>query len=53
LRSYEPAHKGIVVTELVAKCSLILADLNGGRLPYLIPPVIRFVEAGRAQDFNR
>lgn len=53
LRKYEPAHKGLVVSELVAKCQLILADLDEGQLPYLIPPVIRFVEMERAQDFNR
>ena len=53
LRRYEPAHRGLVVTELVAKCKLILADLDEGLLPYLIPPVIRFVEMDRAQDFNR
>ena len=53
LRSYEPAHRGLVVDELVGKCQLILADLNEGLLPYLIPPVIRFVEMDREQDFNR
>ena len=53
LATYEPAHRGIVVTELVAKCTLILADLNEGLLPYLIPPVLRFVEMERARDFNR
>ena len=53
LRKYEPAHRGLVVTELVAKCKLILADLDQGLLPYLIPPVIRFVEMDREQDFNR
>jgi hypothetical protein len=42
-----------VVGELVARCSLILDDLNEGLLPYLIPPVIRYVEMERAQDFNR
>jgi uncharacterized protein len=53
LRRYEPAHQGIVVTELVARCTLILEDLKEGLVPYLIPPVIRFVEMERAQDFNR
>ena len=42
-----------VLTELVARCDLILDELNEGLLPYLIPPVIRFVEMERAQDFNR
>lgn len=53
LEKYEPAHRGVVVGELVAKGKLILADLNEGLLPYLIPPVIRFVEMEREQDFNR
>ena len=53
LPRYEPAHRGLVVTELVAKCTLILADLNQGLAPYLIPPVIRFVDVDLAQDFDR
>lgn len=53
LTRYEPTHRGLVLTELVARCQLILDDLNQGLLPYLIPPVIRFVEMERAQDFNR
>ncbi|MBA3687243.1 MAG: DUF309 domain-containing protein [Chloroflexi bacterium] len=53
LRKYEPTHQGLVLTELVARCDLILDELNEGLLPYLIPPVIRFVEMERAQDFNR
>ncbi len=53
LARYEPAHRGVVVNELVAKGKLILVDLNAGLVPYLIPPVIRFVEMDRAQDFDR
>jgi hypothetical protein len=53
LRKYEPTHRGLVLTELIAKCTLTLSDLNEGRLPYLIPPVLRFVESDRSQDFNR
>ena len=53
LKKYEPAHRGLVVNELVAKGKLILVDLNEGLVPYLIPPVIRFVEMERTQDFNR
>lgn len=53
LRRYEPAHRGLVVNELVGKCKLILVDLDAGLLPYLIPPVIRFVEMEGRQDFNR
>ena len=53
LKKYEPAHRGLVVSELVAKGKQTLADLNQGLVPYLIPPVIRFVEMDRAQDFDR
>jgi hypothetical protein len=53
LKKYEPVHRGLVVTELVAKCTLILNDLKEGLVPYLIPPVIRFVDVERATDFNR
>jgi uncharacterized protein len=53
LRKYEPAHRGLVVDELDGKCQLILLDLDEGLLPYLIPPVIRFVEMDRERDFNR
>ncbi|HET7082771.1 MAG TPA: DUF309 domain-containing protein [Candidatus Limnocylindria bacterium] len=53
LQHYEPAHRGLVVNELVAKCKLILVDLDEGLLPYLIPPVIRFVDMEGRQDFNR
>jgi hypothetical protein len=53
LRRYEPAHRGLVVNELVGKCKLILVDLDEGLLPYLIPPVIRFVDMEGRQDFNR
>jgi uncharacterized protein len=53
LRPYMPTHRGIFVDEVVVRAERILAELNDGRLPYLIPPVIRFVEpdapdAGRA-----
>lgn len=44
LRRYQPTHQGIFVNELVGKSERILEDLESGILPYLIPPVIRFVE---------
>jgi hypothetical protein len=44
LRPYMPTHRGIFVDEVVVRAERILAELNDGRLPYLIPPVIRFVE---------
>lgn len=53
LKKYEPSYRDLLLTELVARCTLILEDLNQGLLPYLIPPVLRFVEMERARDFNR
>ena len=47
LRPYEPVHRGIVINELVGRGEPILDDLNAGLLPYLIPPVIRYVEMDR------
>jgi len=52
LRPYVPVHRGILVTELMGKGGRVLADLEEGQLPYLIPPVIRFVDAG-TPDFSR
>ena len=53
LATYEPAHRGLVVSELVAQGQLILNDLNQGLVPYLIPPVIRFAELETERDFSR
>ena len=44
LRPYQPAHHGIVINELVGRGDRILGELEAGRIPYLIPPVIRHVE---------
>ena len=52
LKPFQPAHRGIFVNELVGRAERILDDLNAGRLPYLIPPVIRFVELEQP-DFDR
>jgi hypothetical protein len=52
LRAYVPSHQGIFVNELIGKSKLILADLEAGHLPYLIPPVIRFTELDEP-DFSR
>jgi uncharacterized protein len=53
LRPYEPAHHGIFISELIGKGETLLEDLNEGRLPYLIPPVIRFTEAEQpVRDFG-
>jgi uncharacterized protein len=45
LRRYEPAHHGIFVNELIGQATRLLEGLDGGFLPYLIPPVIRFADA--------
>jgi predicted metal-dependent hydrolase len=52
LRAYQPTHRGIFVNELVRKAERTLEDLDAGFLPYLIPPVIRFVELEQA-DWSR
>jgi predicted metal-dependent hydrolase len=52
LKPFQPAHRGIFVNELVRRAQRILDDLNAGVLPYLIPPVIRFVELEQP-DFDR
>ena len=44
LRAYTPTHRGIFVNELIGKAERTLEDLDGGFLPYLIPPVIRFAD---------
>jgi hypothetical protein len=49
LRPYMPTHRGIFVDEVVVRAERILDELNEGRLPYLIPPVIRFVEPDDSQ----
>jgi predicted metal-dependent hydrolase len=45
LRSYQPAHRGIFVNELIGAANRILGQLAAGYMPHLIPPVIRFVES--------
>jgi hypothetical protein len=52
LRKYQPTHRGIFVNELVGRGEGILEDLESGFLPYLIPPVIRFVDLDQS-DFDR
>jgi predicted metal-dependent hydrolase len=43
LRPYARTHQGIFVDEVVVRAERIVDQLDQGRLPYLIPPVIRFV----------
>jgi uncharacterized protein len=52
LEPYQPAHQGVFVNELVGEARRILDDLEGGFLPYLIPPIIRFTDA-ESPDFSR
>jgi hypothetical protein len=52
LRRYEPAYHGIFVSELTGEARRVVQDLDGGYLPYLIPPVIRFTETD-TPDFSR
>ena len=50
LRRYAPTHAGIFVDEVVVRAERILQELDEGRLPYLIPPVIRYVELDQHGD---
>ena len=52
LRGYGPAYHGIFINELIGEAKRLLDDLDGGILPYLIPPVIRFTETD-TPDFSR
>src|SRR5688500_9841752 len=52
LEPYQPAHRGVFVNELIGEARRILDDLEGGYLPYLISPIIRFTEAD-TPDFSR
>jgi predicted metal-dependent hydrolase len=45
LRPFEPVHHGIFVNELIGRADRLIRELDAGYTPYLIPPVIRFVEA--------
>ncbi|CAN5294151.1 hypothetical protein BH23CHL9_BH23CHL9_05640 [soil metagenome] len=52
LRPYQPAHNGVFVIELMGQGARLLDELNAGQLPYLIPPVLRFIDA-ESPDFSR
>ena len=52
LRRYQPAYHGVFVSELIGEARRLLDDLEGGHMPYLIPPVIRFTDA-EDPDFSR
>ena len=49
LKPYQPAHHGIFVNELIGRAERILEEIDAGLLPYLIPPVIRFVGTDEPQ----
>lgn len=44
LEGYQPTHRDIFVNELLARGRQLLEQVESGYLPYLIPPVIRYVE---------
>ena len=44
LQPYRPVHRGVLLDELVGISIRYLDDLQAGDMPYLIPPVIRYVE---------
>ena len=52
LHRYQPAYRGVFVNELIGEARRLLDDLEGGHLPYLISPIIRFTEAD-SPDFSR
>jgi hypothetical protein len=52
LRPYQPAHRGVFVNELIGEARRILDDLERGYLPYLIPPIIRFIDT-ETPDWSR
>jgi len=52
LKPYQPAYHGVFVNELIGEARRILDDLEGGYLPYLIPPVIRSTDVD-TPDFSR
>ena len=52
LEPYEPAYRGIFVNELLGRGRQLVAELEEGHLPYLIPPTIRFTEV-EEPDFSR
>ncbi len=44
LQRYQPVHRGVLLDELVGISMRYLEELDAGSIPYLIPPVIRWVE---------
>jgi hypothetical protein len=44
LQRYQPVHRGVLLDELVGISIRYLEELDADSVPYLIPPVIRYVE---------
>jgi hypothetical protein len=53
LRPYQPSHRGLLVRELIGKVDRTIDELNRGHLPYLIPPVLKYVPGGPEPDWSR
>jgi hypothetical protein len=45
LARYGPAHAGLVIAEILDISERLLAQMDAGRTPYPIPPVIKYVDA--------
>jgi hypothetical protein len=45
LRPYGPAHAGLVISEILDISERLLGQMYAGRIPSLVPPVIKSVEA--------
>lgn len=46
LSRYAPTHAGLVIAEVLDISERLLVQMDAGRIPYPIPPVIKSVEAG-------
>ncbi|MDQ2941606.1 MAG: DUF309 domain-containing protein, partial [Chloroflexota bacterium] len=44
LQRYRPVYRGVLLDELVGISMRYLDELDAGSIPYLIPPIIRYVE---------
>ncbi|MDQ2934415.1 MAG: DUF309 domain-containing protein [Chloroflexota bacterium] len=44
LQRYRPVYRGVLLDELVGISMRYLEELDAGSIPYLIPPIIRYVE---------
>lgn len=44
LSRYAPAHAGLVIAEVLDISERLIDQMDAGRIPYLIPPVIKYVD---------